>query len=138
MQETLLQVVQNLHTLKDPASLRPWVYTIASHRALDALKKRARHDRRIIDHELLPDIADPGDVLAARAEHAADVRDLEACLARLPPRTRIAVLLRFGNEATLDEVATILGERSDAVRMRIKRAMPRLKACMEAGGAHHD
>jgi RNA polymerase sigma-70 factor (ECF subfamily) len=134
MQETLLQVFKNLHTLKDPASLRAWVFAITTNRSLDAIKKRARMQRRIVNQELETDVADPADPPAVLAMFAGDVRELEKCLGELPPKTRVAIALRFGEDISFEDVASSLGERPDAVRMRIQRALPKLRACLEAGG----
>ncbi|MBI3469295.1 MAG: sigma-70 family RNA polymerase sigma factor, partial [Planctomycetes bacterium] len=42
-QATFFQVHQKCHLFEDRRSFRPWLYTIATHQAIDALRKLRRH-----------------------------------------------------------------------------------------------
>lgn len=135
MQETLLQVFQSLHTV--PESLSAWIRAVTRNRSLDAVKMRYRRDRHLSDGHDLSGMADREPGPEATAAFVEDVRNLEACLAGLNERTRTAIVLRFHGGASYDEIAEALGERPDTVRMRIMRALPKLKECLESKGTHH-
>ncbi len=137
MQEALLQLHRGLGSLRDGTSVRAWVTAVVVHQALDEIRKRNRRAGRLVsfDDGVDGEHADPQagaeDVLA----QADDVRMLERCLDRLPFKIRAAVLLRFGQEMTFEEVAASLGERPDAVRMRVGRALVRLRHQLVRMGA---
>lgn len=137
MQEALLQIHRGLGSLREGTSVRAWVTAVVVHQALDEIRKRNRRAGRVVslDDGLDGEHADPHacaeDVLA----RADDVRMLERCLDRLPPKIRAAVLLRFGQEMTFEEIAASLGERPDAVRMRVGRALVRLRHQLVRMGA---
>jgi RNA polymerase sigma factor (sigma-70 family) len=77
VQEAFCTAAVDLPTLRDPAKLRPWLYSIARHQALRALRARKRETTS----DELPDqpTTDAGpDVLAARNELAELVAQLKA------------------------------------------------------------
>jgi len=63
-------------------------------------------------------------------EHRA-VRD---CLDALPPEKRAAVLGRFYADLEYGELAAATGEKTDTVRIRVGRALPDLRECLERKG----
>ena len=50
------------------------------------------------------------------------------------PRAVAAILGRFFAELAYDELAAATNESPDALRVRIVRAMPELRACLESKG----
>lgn len=133
-QTTLLQVHRDLHRFAGKSSLRSWVYGIARHRSLDAIKSRGRRRRRFV---LDQDAMDEADDMPAADERLSDrqlVGALEGCLEELDPQTRTVLLLRFEQGFSYNEIATVCRMRSDALRARVSRAMPKLRACIEGKG----
>jgi RNA polymerase sigma factor (sigma-70 family) len=59
-------------------------------------------------------------------------RILAACLAKLAPAARDAVVLRYQQELSYDEAAAIAGDLPGTVRRRVARALPVLRRCVEA------
>jgi len=71
------------------------------------------------------------DVAAASAHEAAERRsDLVHALALLGPEQREAVVLRFADELSYDEMASITGVGVSALKMRVQRACTRLRALL--------
>lgn len=134
MQEALLQVFQGLGALRQRGSLHAWVMTVIAHRALDQLRKRSRrHGHEVELAEPLDppggDGASPGGGAPPEMMMAVEeVHALELGLRSLSPKVRAVVLLRFGHDCTFDEIGALLGEQSDTVRVRVMRALPRLRA----------
>ena len=58
-------------------------------------------------------------------------RILAACLGKLAPAAREAVVLRYQQELSYDEAAAIAGERPGTLQRRVARALPVLRTCME-------
>lgn len=133
-QMTFVQAYESLERFSRRSSLRTWLYSIARHRCLDALKVSRRRRARFeltADPSENPDTS-PGaeDRLAQRARG----RALEHCLDKLAPAVRTAVLLRFHEELSYPEMARICGERPPALQVRVTRALPKLRHCLESLG----
>lgn len=134
MQESLFQIFKDLDAVRDASSLRSWVFTVTTHRAIDAIRRRAREQGRIVNLEESPEAFDPGQLPPELTAFADDVRELNVCMAELPPKTQQAVLMRYQRGMSFEDMAKGLDEKSDAVRMRVVRALKRLRACLEKKG----
>ena len=68
---------------------------------------------------------------AATDHDAAERRtDLAQALALLGPEQREAVVLRFADELSYEEMATVTGVGVSALKMRVHRACPRVRALL--------
>ena len=133
-QTTLAEAYRDLGELADPAAVRAWLYAIARHRALDALKAARRRDARFAPAAELPELADPAAGTDQRLSDAELVAALSACLDRLAPELRMVLMLRFTDGFAYDDIARICRARPDAVRARVCRALPVLRRCIEQRG----
>lgn len=133
-QLVFVQAFEDLHTVSGGASFRPWLYAIANHRCLDALKVRRRWFARFTLREELPEREDP----RPSSEDAAEARSLgaalEGCLDKLHPEVRSAVLLRYQEGFTYQEMSRVCGEKPATLQARVARAMPLLRQCLETKG----
>lgn len=138
-QMTFVQAFESLPTFAGRSSLRSWLFSIARHRCLDALKSLRR--RRWRFGPLEETVSDDGphpqapqasaeEALAGRARR----RALSGCLRRLAPRVRAAVLLRYQQELSYPEIAQLAAEKAPALQMRVARALPVLRRCLEERG----
>jgi RNA polymerase sigma-70 factor (ECF subfamily) len=113
------------------ASPRTWLLKIARNRCIDHLRTRERKpwDDPGVDAgepELQPDDAPlPSDLLLYRD-------DVEDALAKLGAIERALVVLRFRNGLDYAELATAFGLGEGAVRMRLSRALARMRRFLEA------
>lgn len=133
-QMTFVQAFEALETFSRRSSLRTWLFSIARHRCLDALKIARRRRRRFEPMAEAPETPDPA---AAAEDHLADrdrTRALRRCLERLPPQVRTAVLLRFQQELTYPEIAAICRQRAATLQARVARSLPTLRRCLESLG----
>jgi RNA polymerase sigma-70 factor (ECF subfamily) len=137
LQVTFLQAFVDLQTFSGRSLVRTWLYGIARHRCIDALKARRRWRARfqLADRdETELDAADPAPSAEKRMSRQELVAALEHCLARLAPAVRTALLLRYVEDLPYDEIAGICEERAGTLRTRVARAMPLLRRCVEARG----
>jgi RNA polymerase sigma factor (sigma-70 family) len=133
-QTIFLDAHRDLRRFSGRSSVKAWLYAIARHRCLDALKGRRRWLRRFQLGTVLPevhsDVASPEEQLVARSGRVG----LERCLGELAVQSRMAVLLRFQQELEYPEMAALSGEKAATLQMRVARALPVLRQCLERGG----
>jgi RNA polymerase sigma-70 factor, ECF subfamily len=134
LQTTFVQAFSDFRRYRGESSLRTWVHAIARHRCLDALKMRRREDSHLERPETLGDAETDGPSADDTLQQQGVGRHLAQCLGRLQERAREAVLLRFMQQMSYAEMASVLGERAATLQMRVARAMSGLRACLEASG----
>jgi RNA polymerase sigma-70 factor (ECF subfamily) len=133
-QSTFLQAFEGLEGFGGRFLFRAWLYRIARHRCLDALKIARRREKRFPRTAELPEHPDPdagADVSLSEKDRAAAVR---RCLGELAPHIHSAVLLRFQEGFSYEQMAKLLRERAPTLQARVARAMPVLRRCLEAQG----
>jgi RNA polymerase sigma-70 factor, ECF subfamily len=156
VQETLVRAWRALEGFDRRASLRTWLYRIATNVCLDALADRARRERpmaigpagtvqdplverpRMHWLEPIPDVhALPGD--GDPAERAALRQSIRlafvAALQRLPPRQRAALLLAEVLGWSASEIASALETTIPAVNSALQRARATLAESAPPEGA---
>src|SRR5262249_26516687 len=133
-QNVFVCAYRDLESWEGRAGLRTWLYAIARHRCLDALKLRRRWLRRFVLTERLPERGDPAPGADERLGGADMARIMDAVLARLRPEVRVAVVLRFFEGMSFEEMAEVCGAKPATLQMRVTRAMPRLREWLEEMG----
>lgn len=133
-QLTFVQAFDGLRRFGRASSLRTWLFAVARHRCLDALKTTRRRRARFESVGELPETPvearGPDEAMAAQDLRSA----LQRCLEELKPASRTAVLLHFQEGFTYPEMARICRERDATLRVRVCRALPVLRRCIEERG----
>jgi RNA polymerase sigma-70 factor (ECF subfamily) len=130
-QQVFIEAFRDLPRFARVSTLRIWLFAIARHRVLDAAKKRRRAQRHFED----TDRADAIDPRPSPAQSIDEVRLLEvlaASLAKLSEPAQSALLLRFQQGFTFEEMAEICHEKPGTLHARVARALPLLRAMIEA------
>jgi RNA polymerase sigma-70 factor (ECF subfamily) len=144
VQETLLRAWQRRETYAGRASVRVWLYKIATNLCLDTLERRKRRTLPIsrqkaatLDDPIPPDINEPiwlepfPDALLASEEMTPEARfsmresislAFLVLLQQLPPRQRAVLILRDVLDWQADEVAELLELTVPAVKSLLFRA----------------
>ena len=133
-QETLMRVFSNLDQLRDPQSLKSWVFRIAKN---ECLMKRRRsvfapehelslqdlHPRAGADGESKKiEIADWSGLPDDAAQRSEYRRIIGEAIRELPDTYRAVILLRDVEELTTEEAASVLDISTDLVKTRLHRA----------------
>jgi RNA polymerase sigma-70 factor (ECF subfamily) len=135
-QQTFLEAFRDFDRFQE-GSRRAWLFGIASHRSLDALRKQQLRSRWIeSDEDTVINTHDPGTRPREQLEHAQLTAALEECMKSLPSEVRMTVLMRFQTELTYEELALQLSARPDALQMRVTRALSKLRKCLESKGVY--
>jgi RNA polymerase sigma factor (sigma-70 family) len=108
-------------------SLTGWLYRTTQFAAADALKQRRRRQQRE-QEAYVQSLSDSGCDASSQQEIWKQIAPvLEAALDKLSARDRDAVLLRFFENKTLAEVGAVLGVGEDGARVRVNRALEKLR-----------
>jgi RNA polymerase sigma-70 factor (ECF subfamily) len=155
VQETLLAAWRGLDQFGGRASIRTWLYRIATNRSLDALRANARRPRRLeplnnpptpsrmtepiwlepYPDTLLEGIADQAPGPEIRYEHKEAVAlAFVGGLQHLPPQQRAVLVLRDVLGFSAAEVAEVLNTSDAAVNSLLRRARVALEGRLPAAG----
>ena len=141
LQEVWLAVIRNAAAFEPRARFTTWLYGIARNRLIDYW--RARRDTVSLDQEPANDgdgAAAPIDLLAAGADCEPEVQAMSraqaaafvAAVEQLPAPQREAFLLHAEGGLTVEEVAQLTGVGRETAKSRLRYAMVRLRAAMQA------
>lgn len=130
-QQIFIQTHEALSTFAGRSALRTWLFAIARHRVLDAVKARRRAAAHI-DEDPDADVPDPTPTPGERIDDACLMRALLCCIRKLPDDVRDVVLLRYQNGFTFEELAEIFHDKPGTLQARISRALPVLRRCIES------
>jgi RNA polymerase sigma-70 factor (ECF subfamily) len=125
-QEAFLKAYQKLERFRPSSRFFPWLYTIGMNLARDHLRRLKTADTAQWEREEVMAAHDPID-RAQELIHRLDADRILVLLAKLPEGYREALILRFHEGLTLDEVGVALGISTSGAKMRIKRGLQRLR-----------
>lgn len=118
--------------LVEAKTLRALLYKIARTSIIDYYRERASRKTVSLDDPESGAFAIADDMdLEAEADKKADVRLLASKLPLLKDDYREALILRFINELSLEEVADVMGKSRGNIRVIIHRAVAALKEIIE-------
>lgn len=130
-QETFLKTYRSLRTFDTTRTFSSWILRIAHNAALDALR------RRRADPVSAADVPEPAAAPATDpVETAALGAAIDDALAELRPEWRAAVVLRYQEGLSYEEVAGILALPEGTVKTFVHRARKALAERLEAAGWH--
>ncbi|HEX6057859.1 MAG TPA: RNA polymerase sigma factor [Gemmatimonadaceae bacterium] len=133
LQDTFLRAYRALDRYRDEERFGGWLFRILVNQCRSVVARRQRRA------ELLAGARwDPPAVAAApdaegegEGEGEGELREeLARALAELPAPAREAVLLRYAEELTYEEMASITGSGVSALKMRVQRACARLRSLL--------
>jgi RNA polymerase sigma-70 factor (ECF subfamily) len=134
MQEVWFAVVRSADRYRPTAKFTTWLFTIAHHRMIDAM--RARHPTEVLDMN-----EDPGDAPVLDQMPAADAfaeplvalqtQDRAMALLRaveqLPADQRSAFLLQAEGDLSVEEIASATGTSFETAKSRLRYARAKLR-----------
>jgi RNA polymerase sigma factor (sigma-70 family) len=130
-QQIFIQAHRDLERFGRRATLRTWLFAIARNRVLDAAKARRRAQAHIEEDDTA-DTPDPTPPPGERLDEARLQHALVACLRDLGEHVRGALILRFQQGFTFEELSAIFHEKPGTLQARVMRALPLLRICIEA------
>lgn len=124
-QDTFVQAARALPGFRRDASFKNWLYTIATNRARDLLRRRVRQAR--LGQQISVLAAESADLEREHESSSAAHAAVREALAALSPEQREAVALVYFEGLNHAEAARVLDCAESTVSWRIFRAKQRLK-----------
>ncbi|MDK9698213.1 MAG: sigma-70 family RNA polymerase sigma factor [Siculibacillus sp.] len=129
--DTFLDVWRQAGDFSGRSQVTTWLMSIARFKALSALRRRRETG---LDEEWaagIPDAADTPEVISQKADKGAVIR---LCMERLSAEHREVLDLVYYHEASVEEVAEIVGIPEGTVKTRLFHARKKLAELLTAAG----
>ena len=124
MQETAINVLNNIDSFNENSALSTWVYRIATNEALRVLRRRTH---------IFQSVDTLGETLVEKLESESDL-DAKAvemlfqkALLQLPTQQRIAFNMRYYDELPYEEIARITGKNVSTLKTNYHIAQNKIK-----------
>lgn len=131
-QDTFVKAFRNLAAFDTTRRLSSWIFRIAHNTGIDALRKAKPPVVAMDDGEGQQEVAAPPS--ADPIERRALGRALQAALAALRTDYRAAVVLRYEDGLSFDEIGHVLGIPEATARSHVHRARKELVRAMTVAG----
>jgi RNA polymerase sigma-70 factor (ECF subfamily) len=127
LQSAFIRAYRSLDKCRDPARFGAWLYQIVANECRTYVIRRGRRERRLVrDEQQLQRIS-----IEARHEVDDARDDVQYALAQLDAVHREAFIMKHIEQLSYDEMAAITGDGTSALKMRVKRAVARLRELLE-------
>lgn len=126
LQDTFLRAYRALEHYRDEERFGGWLFRILVNQCRSVLARRQRRAELLAGARWDP----PALVVDPDAGETELREELERALAELPAPAREVLLLRYAEELTYEEIATITGSGVSALKMRVQRACARLRSLL--------
>lgn len=126
-QETFLRCLKGLPGFDLQKRFFPWLYTVCLNVIRNDMRKKQPApltDHMMSDLAIEEESGNPEYLYLQRQKN-----DLvQKCLLLLPEEQRAAIIFKYFQELTYDDIAQILGLSASAIKMRVKRGLEKLHA----------
>lgn len=123
VQEGLARACASFDRLRDPEALQAWFFRVVTNICLRRLRRR-RLRRALVGWWRAEDTSPPPDQVVAREKQQ---RDAVRAMNALPDRQRAALLLRYGYDLSVADVASMLEVSTETAKTHLARGMRRLR-----------
>lgn len=113
LQEVGVKAFRGIRRLKDPGSLRPWLYRITHGIAVDRIRRNISRERA--EEVLIEEFQESAEPSFAEEDSAA----LHQALDEIGPKHREVLVLHFLEDFSMTEIAEVVGCSEGTVKSRI-------------------
>jgi RNA polymerase sigma-70 factor (ECF subfamily) len=127
LQEVWIRVLRGIRKLKDPGSLRSWLYAITHGIAVDRIRKNIKQEAaEQFQYEDFDEAEEPS------FDHE-DAAAIHQALNEIGLRHREVLVLHFLEDLSIAEIATVVGCSEGTVKSRIHYAKRAMKEVLSGG-----
>jgi RNA polymerase sigma-70 factor (ECF subfamily) len=128
LQEVWIRALRNIRKLKEPGSLRAWLYSITHGIAVDRIRKS--YSREQAEKVQLEDFQEAEEPSFAEEDAAA----IHQALSQIGLKHREVLVLHFLEDLSVAEIAEVVGCSEGTVKSRIHYAKRAMKEILRGGG----
>jgi RNA polymerase sigma factor (sigma-70 family) len=130
-QDIFVKAYRALADFKGQSKFSTWLYTVTTTTCISFLRKK-KLEVRSLDDERVFEVADniDGGMRANQVEQKSRVNMVNEAIKMLSHDDAQVITLFYQGEQTLEEIATVLGKETNAVKVQLHRARARLKEKM--------
>jgi len=125
VQETFIAALKSMRRFKGKSKLRTWLFSIAVHKALDQQRWYARRPQVELSEAALSNFT-KGPMPELVVEKTESLQALRQALMQLPPHYRTALVLKYIEALSVQDIATVM-QRSlksvESILVRARRAL---------------
>jgi RNA polymerase sigma-70 factor (ECF subfamily) len=125
VQDALLRAFRALDEYEDRERFAAWLSRILVNQCRTMLARTRRREAMFLD------VRPPDSALAIDMGASGAWPELDHALATLPDEQREALVLKYADDLTYEEMARITGAGESALKMRVQRAFVRLRALLQ-------
>jgi RNA polymerase sigma-70 factor (ECF subfamily) len=122
IQETWLSVIKGLNKLQNPSLFVSWLFRILTNQCINRIRKKQSELRQL----------EQAHIKLESSEISNESEPLSKAIQRLSDEHKILIMLRFGQELQIGQIAAILNIAEGTVKSRLHRALARLREILEA------
>ncbi len=131
-QDVFLELHRNAERLESEDHMRFWLRRVAVHRATDAIRRRGRQPEAGAEEWMETAHGGAAAMDGAGGNAGAGVGDgvsgrLETMVGSLPEAMRVAVVLRYAEDLTPEEISRALGQPLPTVKSNLQRGLKLLR-----------
>jgi RNA polymerase sigma-70 factor (ECF subfamily) len=119
-QQVFLKLMDSIDAYRGTANFTTWLHRIVVNACLDSTRSRRR--AKVVDASALDVLPDAAPAADARIDHQEMTRSVQDAIAQLPPKLRIAILLRYIDDLEYTDIAAALHCSIGTVSSRLSRA----------------
>jgi RNA polymerase sigma factor (sigma-70 family) len=116
MQEAWHDMIKGLGKLHDPASFRPWAYKITTHKAMNWIKRKSRHQHLSLE------------VVSEKPADVESNTELKELMAQLSAAKKVVLSLYYFEQLSVSEISFALRIPQGTVKSRLHSAREELRS----------
>ena len=130
-QDTFIKAFKNLHKFKGDSKFSTWLYRIAYHACLDAIKKNKNHNNSVEINEITYNQIKSVDDILQGIERKERAKVMNDCLLKMPEEERSILWMFYFDELSLKEIIEVTNLSEANLKVKLYRARKGLLAIVE-------
>jgi RNA polymerase sigma-70 factor (ECF subfamily) len=134
LQDVFLALHRALPTFRGDAALATLIQRIAINKACELLRARYRRPTTPVDGAFFDELVSGAGTPEAQASTREELCAVFACLARIKPKKRVALLLRVVEGLSFEQIGQLVDATPEAVAKRVQHGHQELTALLSRRG----
>jgi RNA polymerase sigma factor (sigma-70 family) len=130
-QDTFIKAFRNLSKFKGESKFSTWLYRIAYHACLDAIKKSKNHNSSLEINEITFNQIKAVDHILEGIERKERAKIMNECLLKLPEEERAIIWMFYYDELSLKEIMKVTALSEANLKVKLHRARKKLVGIVE-------